>query len=64
MQEEQEDLTFEEALARSVEWRRKAREATTNVLKSVREAVARDYVILAAEIRRREFGSAHVWLVD
>jgi len=49
----EQELTYEEALAKSIEWKHKADQATTAVLKSARATVALEYDSLAAEIMRR-----------
>jgi 1-aminocyclopropane-1-carboxylate deaminase/D-cysteine desulfhydrase-like pyridoxal-dependent ACC family enzyme len=54
------DLTYEVSLAKAAEWQRKAGEAKNPVLKSALDAVADDYMRLAAEIRTRQgAGSRH-----
>jgi hypothetical protein len=53
------EISYQEALARSIEWQQKADQAATTILKSALEAVARDYVRLAAEIRTRQAQQAN-----
>jgi hypothetical protein len=54
------DLTYEVSLAKAAEWQQKAGEAKNPVLKSALDAVANDYIKLAAEIRcRQDAASRH-----
>jgi hypothetical protein len=47
------ELTYDEALSKSAEWRQKASQAATGMLKSALEAVAQDYAKSAALIRAK-----------
>jgi hypothetical protein len=48
------DLTYEVSLAKAAEWQKKAGEAKNPVLRSALDAVADDYMRLAAELRTRQ----------
>jgi hypothetical protein len=52
------ELTYEVSLAKASEWQQKAREATSPVLKQALDAVANDYIRLAAELRPRRVAAA------
>jgi hypothetical protein len=52
------ELTYEVSLAKASEWQQKAREATSPVLKQALDAVANDYIRLAAEIRTKQVADA------
>jgi hypothetical protein len=59
------DLTYEVSLAKAAEWQKKAGEAKNPVLKSALDAVADDYMRLAAEIRtRQQAGSRHEGIIS
>jgi hypothetical protein len=52
--DDDDDLTYELSLAKASEWQKKAKEATSPVLKSVLDAVANDYFRVAAELRPKQ----------
>jgi hypothetical protein len=52
------ELTYELSLAKASEWQQKAREATSPVLKQALDAVERDYIQPAAQLRSRQVAAA------
>jgi hypothetical protein len=54
------DLTYDEALSKSAEWRHKASQAATGILKSALEAVAQEYANSAAAIQARATASGAI----
>jgi hypothetical protein len=52
------ELTYEVSLAKASEWQQKAREATSPALKQALDAVANDYIRLAAELRSKQVADA------
>jgi hypothetical protein len=52
------ELTYDEALSKSAEWRQRANHASTGMLKSALEAVAREYANSAAAMRAKDHSGA------
>jgi hypothetical protein len=56
--EDADDLTYEWSLAKASEWQKKASEMSNPVLKSALDAVAKDYLRMAAELKPQPAAAA------